>query len=513
MKLRINDRLLAKRTVNLHWFGNVRRTSHNSWRIRVGFECNGELFTIDRPLATLPLLRIGEPYHDGVPLSTHKKSDLIDTVSVPVETRSWSSTALQICRSFNYYLFRHPELINQRIHSFESAGRVFHIPHVELIRALFALHKPLSNAMLYPNGLAFIVEQYQHIENGIRIRFSSEVAATSLTEDFVHHVAWIISNRDILQSYESIFSTAYAGYHSQYGTPLSFAVPRLDNISFMFRGLKSGDEVLVLEILSVGGLHLDLHQIVYRHPSIKERTYEPGQKKRRIMRPDDEGFDLVDEVPKVDTHQPVVSHEPTIVGYTHKAEIVRVAESSQVVHQGHTLVERKGKGGALVPASVDESIVGGKTQPIDVQSLEVTNGVATGELREFLEMVRRLRVRRPELTIDTNILDLPTGRKFSHLPNGDRRKCAVVRVQRSERLTYILEVSRPDGHSLSTLLLYPNSSDLEENHGLIHDILRDLVYNQGYWSLQNITSARTRKLRHTHSRTDDWTRKVSDALT
>nr|WP_236587715.1 Tn7-like element transposition protein TnsE [Tumebacillus amylolyticus] len=510
--MRINDRQLTNRTVKLHWFGNVRKTQYNTWRIRVGFESDGELITIDRPLATLPMLRIGEPYHDGVPLSSQKKADLVDTVSIPVEARSWSSTALQVCRPFNYYLYRHPELINQRVHSFESGGRVFHIPHVELIRALFALHKPLCNAMLHPNGLAFIVERYNQIEGKLGIRFSNEVAATSLTEDFVHHVAWIISKQDVLRSYESIFSAAYASHHPQYGTPLSCVVPRLDNVTITFRGLESGNEVLVLEVLRIGGLDLDLQKIIYRHPLIKEKSYEQGHKKRRILRPDDEGYDIVDEIPKVDSHQPVVSHEPTVVGYSKRAEIVREAESSRVIHQGGAYVERLGKGGALVTASVDESFVGGKTQPVDIQSLEITQGAAHGELREFLAMIQKLRALRPDLEIDTNIVDLPLGRRFSNLPNGDRRKCAVVRVRRQRRLFFILEVARPDGHSLSTLVLYPTTLDPRDNHNLIQEILHNLIYNQGHWDLQTIVSARTRKLRHTRSWVEDWARRVSDTL-
>lgn len=510
--VRINDRKLANRTVKLHWFGNIRQTTHNSWRIRVAFECKGELFTIDRPLATLPLLRIGEPYHDGVPLASQKMADLVDSVTIPAEPRMWSSKALHVCRVFNYFLYANPEFINQRIHSFESNGRVFHVPHVELIRALFAHHKTISNAMLHPNGLAFLIDQYTREETKMGIRFSSEVAVKSLTEDFVHHIAWIISKQDVLRSYESIFSTAHANLHPKYGAPLSCASPRLDGVSLQFRGLQSGNEVLVLEVLGIGGLDIDLKQIIFRHPSIRQKSYEPGQRKRRIFRSDDEGFDIVDETPKVDTHQPVVSHEPTVVGYSRRAEVVKVAERSQLVYQGGSFVERKGKGGAIIPASVDESMVGGKTQPVDVQSLEITEGGTNGELREFLEMIRRVKSSRPDLVISVSINDLPDGRQFAYLPNGDRRKCAVVRVQRQSLLTYILEVARPDGHSLSTMLLYPFSKEEHVIHYMIQDILHDLVFNQGHWNVAKITKARVRKLRHNHTRISDWARKVSEAL-
>jgi len=67
---------------------------------------------------------------------------------------------------------------------------------------------------------------------------------------------------------------------------------------------------------------------------------------------------------------------------------------------------------------------------------------------------------------------LPPGRKFSWLPDGRRRACAIVRVVRSGRKgAYILEIARPDQRSLSTLIVqFAEAKNREDEEKAIQEL-------------------------------------------
>lgn len=396
--IRIKAQALEKKTVKLHWFGNVRQDVRNNWRLGIAFEDKNQLIKNECPIGLLPMLRIGQWYHNGTPMATQKEG-MIGAVTIPAGTAFQQDTSLAVCRRFQYYLYRDAELIKQQMLSFTVHGTTYHIPQIEIIRALFALHKVCSNAMLRPNGLSLLINQASIQNQELNIVFAKEIPVSTLTDAFVHHIGWILSNADVRTSFESIYMQVYQQ-----------------------------------------GMYL-------------------------------------------------------------------VANKTQNIHQGDIYVSRQGRGGATVKGGVDESIVGGKLQPIDVQSLDVQESKSHG-LEQFLQMIHLMRSSYPELTISVSLIDLPLGRKFSLLPDGHRRKCAVVRVERNSKTTYILEVACPDGHSLSTLLLYPISKEVNINEKYIRKILQDLIYNKGHWNYKRIRGIDYRKLKHNVKSLDDWNRRL-----
>ncbi|TCT17238.1 hypothetical protein EDD68_1321 [Melghiribacillus thermohalophilus] len=116
---------------------------------------------------------------------------------------------------------------------------------------------------------------------------------------------------------------------------------------------------------------------------------------------------------------------------------------------------KKGRGGSHVrQGSVNETVLGGKLQPLEFNTLELAHDLKGHGLDDFLRMIKYLKTKYQNLKISISIIYLPLGRKFSWLPDGRRRVCAVVKVMQSGRIPlYILEVGRPDNKPLSTLLL------------------------------------------------------------
>ncbi|GED17241.1 Tn7-like element transposition protein TnsE [Aneurinibacillus migulanus] len=508
--IRIKAQALEKKTVKLHWFGNVHQDARNNWRLGVAFEDKNQLLKIECPVGLLPMLRIGQWYHDGTPMATQKEGT-IGAVTIPAGATFQQDTSLAVCRRFQYYLYRDTELIKQQMLSFTVHGVTYHIPQTEMIRAFFALYKVCSNAMLRPNGLSLLVNHASVQNQELSIVFAKEIPVSTLTDAFVQHIGWVISNTDIRISFESIYMQVYQqGMYLKYGAPLSFVVPNLDGITLTYRGTLNGNEMMVFEIVGIDGLYSPINTITYTHPLLKERIYVPGLKKRQIQKGklDEVEVDTTSkEVPREDNRQLVIEQEPTRLGFSSQAKVVKVSNKMQNIHQGDIYVSQQGRGGSTVHGGVDESIKGGKLQAIDVQSVDVEESKPHG-LEQFLQMIDLMGESYPELTISNSLIDLPLGRKFSVLPDGQRRKCAVVRIERYNRITYILEVSCPDGHSLSTLLLYSISKDINVHEKYIQKILRDLIYNQGHWKLKKVQHFSVRLVRHFNINIDKWVEKI-----
>lgn len=167
----------------------------------------------------------------------------------------------------------------------------------------------------------------------------------------------------------------------------------------------------------------------------------------------------------------------------------------------------QGQGGATSIGAVDESVNGGKLTPVDVRAIDAQENKKHG-LEKFLEMIELLINNHFEISLATTILNLPRGRKFSILPDGQRRKCAVVKIEIKRKITYILEVACPDGHSLSTLILYQENGVLRDHENRIQRILRDLVFNQGHWDQKSIRNLNYVKLRHVNVGLQDWAERM-----
>lgn len=510
------------RVVKLHWFGHVRLTSPKKWRITVAFEDRNKVELVQYPIGLLPMLRLGQYYQKGQPL-TSQKEGTVDVTRVQDLTAGYTAKSIDVARRFQYFLYKNYELIQQKVWCFQSGRNYYYIPHTELIRALFINNKVLANALLRPKGLVYLLNHHQSNGCHASFGFSQEIPATIISDDFVRHFVWLYSLPEIRNSFESVQTNVYANATNSnglaHGMPLELVPPKLKNSFWTFRGKRQGKHVFIYELLdfSVKGLPFD--EIEYSHVSIKKRVYSKCPKTRRISESGKEqDFEIdskEDNHAKEDTHQPVAESEATQMAFEGRTEVKRIAKQEQQVNQGDTYTTKDGRGGALVTAAnVDESIVGGNIQPIDFKALEITYERNGYDLEGFYRMIQYLEEAHPELLVSMNLINLPIGRKFSWLPDGRRRVCAIVRIEKNGRKpVYILEVARPDQRSLSTLIV--QMKDVKNRKGeeeTIHGLLHGLVFNGGNWhkkSLQRITFS---KLRHTSKEPEYWAERVYEKL-
>ncbi|WP_163528060.1 Tn7-like element transposition protein TnsE [Halobacillus ihumii] len=510
------------RVVKLHWFGHVRLTSSKKWRITVAFEDRNQVELIQYPIGLLPILRLGQYYQKGY-LLTSQKEGMIDVTRVHDLTVGYTSKSIDVARRFQYFLYKKRELINQKVWSFQSGSNYYYIPHTELIRALFTNNKVLANALLRPKGLVYLLSHQQINGRHASFDFSQEIPATIISDDFVRHFVWLYSVPEIRNAFESVQTNVYANAAKSNGLtngmPLELVPPKLKDSFWTFRGKRQGKHVFIYELLDFTVMKLPFDEIDYSHVSIKKRVYSNNPKKKRISESGKEQDFEVDpkeeNQAKEDTHQPVVKSEATQMTFEGRTEVKRTAKQEQQVNQGDIYTTKDGRGGALLTAaSVDESIAGGSIQPIDFKTLEITYERNGYGLEDFYKMIQYLKEMHLELRISMNLINLPIGRKFSWLPDGRRRVCAVVRIEKNGRKSvYILEVARPDQRSLSTLIVQmeevKNRKGEEET---IHGLLYGLVFNGGNWRKRSLQKVTYSKLRHTSKDSEHWAERVYEKL-
>lgn len=513
--LKIRPWPFKNEVVTLHWIGNV-KLENKQWRIQAAFVYKNDCTMLNLPIAALPLLRIGTPYRDGLPMQTQKRGTLYE-IQVGNLKNGSNSKAINVCRNFNYFLYKKPALMNQHMWSFQSGGITYHIPQTEMIRALFAINKILTNALLRPNGLDLLVNKVSIDQNRkARINFSDEIPGTIMTDDFARYFGWLYLHPEMKQSYSSVQSNAYAmmanGLNLK-GIPLEITMPHTDKFNLTVRGLQRKNEILVLEWLASDLADPPFKELNIEHKSIKKRLYSPNKRKKRLSKQNQSQEHMLNENngehPREDANQPVIDLEPTQIAFRQSTIVNRIPKQEQNVNQGDEYISNTGRGGGVNQSVVglDESIFGGKIMPIEFKSMEIADTYMNYGLDQFIAMIKYLAANNNNLIVSINFVHLPLGRKFSYLPDGRRRICAIVKVNNGMKESFIIEVAVPDNRSLSTLIV-PSLGSAHKSEIHIQGLLTKLVFNSGSWSNSFLKNQVHNKIRHYNESVKNWAQRI-----
>ncbi|MCM3715864.1 Tn7-like element transposition protein TnsE [Alkalihalobacillus oceani] len=514
--LRIRPWPFKDEITSLHWIGNVKMKSTHQWYIDVAFKTKNKIQIIELPIGLLPTLRVGQYYQEGLPFTTQKEGTYGEAKVTNLQNGKVSN-AIDICRKFNYFLFKEPTLMNQKIWSFQAEQITYHISHVELIRALFAKNKTLSNALVRPNGLDFMISKASTFgNNSVAIDFNHQLPSTVISSKFVQYFSWLYLNKEIKQSFASVQSNLYANATktSSY-LMLEVAIPPLRNINIAFRGLINQQDVLILELIGIDNMTIPVSQIEYSHPSIKRRLYTNAPKKHRLTQGNNkedlhELNEKEQDRSKEETNQIVDEIDPIQLGFKDPIVIRAVKKFNQKVNQGDIYISNKGSGGGTKRGKVvgvDEPVYGGNIKPLEFQSLEIAKEISGYGLDGFIKMIKYLSKNNPQLSVALNIVYLPLGRKFSFLPDGRRRVCAIAKVSSFRKMSYIIEVAVPDDKSISTLVI-PAKGGYQRDEGRIKELLLNLVFFGGSWSKSFMESIPHMKVRHLREVPSKWSRRM-----
>lgn len=503
MRISINN--FKGRDVKAIWIGDLRQDTSHQWRIRVGINENGNYSSEDVPVGLLPILRIGGFYKDGI-LVPRERNKSEKAVVLGEKSFIGIEKSIDVCRNFNYYLYRDGEMMQQNIFVFEVNGIKYYFPSVEFIRSLYAFTTSLSNAMVRPNGLSMFISDFKINHGILSIDFTSEIAVKALmSDDFIFRIAWLLSHKDYFDSYQSIYTSLVKNLHIKSSAPLQCAIPKLHDIEFMFYGIENQNGVLILEVSRIK-LDLRLQEIQYHHPLFQEKELN-AESKKRGFRDFVEKYELHNATPKEDVNRPIITSEPINITFNQKPEVVKLTRGQRTGDTtGLISSNNHGRGGIILPSGVDESIRGGKLQPVELNAQEIEEPMMlTSGFEDFQQMVVQLRKRHSDLKCRLEFRYFPKTGRFSVLSDGNQRRCAVLKIEADYASTIVFEADLSDGHSLTTLLLYAKKNFREQE---INRILRDMVDNNGYWNEDELVAFKYKKLKHTHKSAIHWAEKI-----
>lgn len=487
----------SQEVVELCWFGSPFTDTSGKWRIQVAFrKQDGSIKMVSYPWGTFPVLRLGQVYRDGVFHSATLAKGHPETIQLPDVRQGQVVIGFDLPSSLMFFQKR-PELGLQRVVKYTIEGTEYFIPVMEWIRSLFVKNRTLAYYLLQPNGIDLLVDNVVHQNGALLIDLNRRLPEKLARPNEVLHLAWILTAQGARVSWDSVYShlfrkaVAKGGKHPlvhfQYGLPLDLDLPPIGPCELTIRCIRSKNQVLVLEVLGITNMQVPLRKIVYSHPALKKQVSVSGDKKiipTNKSKDNDYELNPKSENAKEDVHQDVMELPATVFGFVQKPKIEVDRKDVQSVHAGgDTFIP--GRGGKQVGSSqiisTEDSIVGGDTPPLEFSSLQAIPVYENIGLEDFFCVVNML-VEMYQVKVHMSVFQLPPGRRFSVCGNGIRRTCAIVQVNMGVKQKYILEIARPDGWSISTLILTPKrhlfASTIEYH---FKELLEGLVNKSGHW--------------------------------
>lgn len=487
--------------VELYWICSPYRNTRGRWRIKAAFlSKNGKLTIEEFPWGSLPYLRVGQKYADGRP------SDLLRS-GMPGNVTISDASKGKICSGFDmpsnlYYLYKNNNLGWEKMWRFTVEGRDYYVSCLELISAFFTSNKTLANALLIPYGLDSLISSSVIKGQKLFMELSRILPRSILSRSLVLQLAWLSKNAFAKASWDSVYNNLlqkavtidsvqpYSAFSRS--LPLEVKPPVSGKTTWSYRGIIKGNNVLILEILEASGISMPFSEIEFTHPALKSTVNIKTSRKyggtKGIPMENTYDLDTNEKSVKEDTDQGVIEVDNTILSFNRTPLITRRAISRQNKAHGGGLYITPGPGGVIQPtiedAGLDEPIFGGECVPVEFGKSSVLKQLTNGGFQEFCLAVAFMLDKLKDAKVSLNIIAFPEGKKFSFCLNGQKRTCAILLIERPNRQScYILEILRPDGWTVSTLIVKAKSNvSSQQLDYFIHSLLVKLFGAGGHWT-------------------------------
>lgn len=528
--------------IKLHWICSPRRAADGRWYVKVAFlrENSAVPEFIEYPWGTLSLLRMGRSYVNGYLVEN-------DPGFRAQRLFNYNFQNGTICKSFSlprrlYDFFGNIDLGKERVWKFWFNRTLHYIPCIELLRSFLTPSKTLSNQILKPNGLDFLVDNEEIKDNVLIISLSADVPRNLVNDETVAHLVWLRHDETARRCWESVYNDLFAKAitaspqqpSSMLATrlPMELSPPIEKSCELHFNGISSKHECLILELIGARKLaFVPFEKVIYTHPSLRTKKFIKGTKQpRRVMaKKSDEDFELdgQNRTAKIDAGQPVVDTLATSLEFTNLPKFEKVA-------WGESLVSRSEPEQNVAPSScksrvqmirrsnivsTDEPTYAGEIQPIDFFGIKlVASADATG-LKDFQKAVRHILASHCQPQLRSGIFEIPGNKSCCRFANGSKRTCAIVEVTQGDvSPCYILELARAEGMFASTLLF--NFLSATSSGGcageFISELLEEVSKRDGHWYIEKLEQDATLKvgrLKHVSEQSAwVWSRRILEKL-
>lgn len=508
MKLKIQPWPFNKdEEVQLYWICSPFLDVQKGWMLQVVFKrADNSVIEVVVPWGTIPYLSLGQKYINGIPIVTGKAGKTYQ-ITTPDRSGFKIGIAYDIPASI-YYFYKNQKYGFQKICKFSIGERNYYIPCLELVRNFLTPHKVLANNIMKPGGLDLLIENSSVNGRNLFIKLSNEIKGPLISNNTAAYLAWLKYDNYASRAWNSIYNKVFSQAISvnpfnpmeelQKNTYIELVPPVGRDTNLAIRGINVGNDTLILEIVSKTNLYMPFDQILYTHPSLTSPEYSDDNRKARIIinghKNDVTALEDTGTGANKTPEENIIDNISIGFGFNKNPHMEKVRLKNQKINSGNYDVNAITRNfdhytSNNEVATTQDWIYGGKIKSLEFDSLEIMEEGATRGLEDFLKVINCLAENHKGLEISMNILLIPEGKAFSCYPDGTRRNCAIVKLERQGKLPgYIIEVGRADGWSISTLLIYQLVANKPERDidKLIQSLLMDLVDNCGHWEKSSL---------------------------
>ena len=328
--------------LELHWLAGVEQNDKKGWQVRIVTRgvSSGEFVMSRVPIGLFPVLALGYRFSDGrlLPITYGEYSEVI----VPNLAAGKEINSSDIPPGL--YSFEGKSQGVQRLLRYQVDQVEYLVPAMELIRSLFLHNKTLANHIMQPGG---IMTLFRPVKPGfyprLQLDFTQQMPVRSLKRSFVLEFSWLAVDTDGRRAWDSIYERTVKQRY------MTFDPPDLHDCGMKFRGVRKGNQWLVLEISEFTGKRVPCDVLYFSHPSLG-KTITVRMPKSQPKRRGPDGSPSSGDVPVIDTvgsgsrtdvHQPALPILTRTSIFDREIEVRRVDKKDRV-----RVVRRRNKGAA-----------------------------------------------------------------------------------------------------------------------------------------------------------------------
>lgn len=450
----------------------------NKWVLDAYFKGDKLIEKIILDWATIHFLAFGRYYLDGDLNSSlvHKKATIRDI--------NLNNAGLIMTRDSLDIEYKE---IKTDIFVGYKDGIEYRIPALEIVRAVLATNKFLLNRIVELDSLSkYFVYKYDD-RNNLYIDFFDEYERNLLRSEYVKHLAWIITNQNILKTFNQLGQNLWLEGNIRF----DFLFKEFDIKARIHENKKV---VRILEIIEFKNKKINANQIYISSRYINELNVSNQAKLRKYKSLNITDDKILDS--RIDgahnTESDFINTLDTHHFYSSDVKINRRRRNKK------TLRTKEDENTKIYEVENDNlrttADTGGldKAKGLEYESIEDVN--VKGELEEFIEIMRLLKSNQNIEDVKITINDLPDGKrgkKFSKLQDGRANRQYVVGkvITKNRKEFSLLEVEREE-KSLSMLILH--STESIDWTSVYFKLTLGLVNKNGTWDSSSLKKLETK---------------------
>ncbi|MDP4093474.1 MAG: hypothetical protein Q8920_08945 [Bacillota bacterium] len=494
----------------LQWIGSPFQSESNQWFINCVFnDTNGNTKQIELPFGTLPGIKIGRKYKNGIWVDNEDSKETIQ-VDIPKDTTFQICSLSEIPKKLND-VNGETRFNNDLLCHFRIGENNYYVPCMEVVGSILAPYQAFINKILTPSGLEDFIEAVEPGLNIINIKFTAEYPKKLLKPEVVAYFAWLRFNKDARREWNAVYKNLLARAAETLplfpalalitALPLKAVPPLSTDSTWKFKGTSYINNFLIQEITYRSGLDPVFASVKYSHPDsiTGNKGNSPGLKsnKRRKYK-EGETSQFVDNIGlpsrKKRSSMSIKQQEAQFI-FTERVDVEKIRNKSKSVNSGRNdnrqiNFNNNSKESINIGTTQDWTLEG-KFNQIEFFLLQMVRENFEKGLEKFFKALEYVKKYYRSIDFEISVVYMPTKRTFSLNDNGTRRRCAIIKAyNRSVFQCYILELSRNDEWPISTLFIRPISTSYtnDEFESLINKLLYKVIENGGHWDATTIDS-------------------------